>query len=358
MRLRTQLGSFVGTIAAISLVAGCSGGGSQLPSAAPQGGNGQTTQSVTMRGPLNHTGTSLAARNTGANRKVQHLGSWFIPNHNPITSQVFVGDSTNSVVEIFDFKTRTQTGQIGGLNAPEGLTTDSAGNLYESDTGTNQILVFKSPYTGSPRAIADPSGYPVGNHVDGNGDLWVANICSTASGCAGGGAVLKYTGAKGTPTSLKNAPYRTYFVTTDANGNVWADGQNSSGSAVIGYWKAGAGSFKTVAISLVFPGSLQFDKAGNLLLVDQSGDPTTGGSIMNIYPPGSTTPSGSIILQTTGDDVISAALGTAQARIFAPLYLTGTSGIISYPAGAMVNTLTPTTIGNPDAVAVTPSTLP
>ncbi|MDQ2865808.1 MAG: hypothetical protein M3R51_06235 [Candidatus Eremiobacteraeota bacterium] len=305
-----------------------------------------------------HTGISAAARGVIIDT-TRHSPSWFAKGSSKITHNVFVADTLNNAVEIFDFKTRTQTGQIGGLSAPEGLATDTAGNLYESNTTTQTIQIYAAPYSGNPTILQDPGMYPVGLHVDGSGNVWVANICSGSGGsCVGAGGVVEYKGGKGKPIALNGGPARSYFVTTDAKGNVWADGQDSSGSPIIGYFANGKGAFKPVSISFLFPGGIQFDKSGNLLLDDQEGNTSVGGSEIFIYPPGSTTPSGSVTVQTTGDDVVSFALGSVQLRLFAPLYLAGSTNVVVYPSGALSFVLNPTTVGNPDAVAVTPATLP
>ena len=351
MRFRTQLGSLLSLAAAASLVAGCSGGGgSQLPS------SGQApTSLVKQASPMSHLGISNAARPVALSNHV--TASW--SNDVSVTNRVFVGDTLNNDIAIFNYTTGKQTATIGGLSAPEGLATDKTANLYESDTGTQKIQIWASPYTGSPKVIQENGFYPVGIHVDAHNNIWVANICSGSGGaCSGGGNTTEFKAGSTKPTVLKGGPYRAYFVTTNAAGDVWADGQDSSGSPTIGYWKGGTGSFKAVSISFAFPGGLQFDPAGNLLLDDQSGDPATGGSIINIYPPGSTTPSGSITVQTTGDDVITFQLGVGAARVFAPGYLGGVVNVVNYKTNTMTGTLTPSPSGQPDAVAVTPGTLP
>jgi len=208
--------------------------------------------------------------------------------------------------------------------------------------------------------LNDSGFFPVGVHVDARGNVYVANICSGSNNaCSGAGDTIEFIAGSHTATTLAGGPGRAYFVSTDARGNVWVDGQTSSSdpSAEIGYFSAASGSFVPVGIRLVFPGGLTFDRSGNLLLDDQAGA-ANGGSILNIYKPGATKPSASIALQSEGDDVIDIALGTAQARIFAPDYFTNTAAVITYPAGLDVNSLSPLTSGAPAAVAVTPATVP
>lgn len=353
MRFRTQLGSLFSLAAAASLIAGCSGGGgSQLPAQSNQ----SPTSLVRQASPMYHSGISNSAKPVVFSSKV--TGSWS-SDLTAVTNRVLVADTTNNDIAIFNFNTGKQIGTIGGLSAPEGLATDKTANLYESDTGTQRIQIYASPYTGSPKVIQEHGYYPVGIHVDAHNNIWVANICSGSGGsCSGGGNTVEIKAGTTKPVALSGGPYRAYFVTTNAAGNVWADGQDSSGNPVIGYWKGGTGSFKAVNIALNFPGGLQFDPAGNLLLDDQLGDPSNGGSILDVIPPGSTTPSQQITLQTTGDDVVTFQLGVGAARVFAPGYLGGSVNVINYKTNTITGSLTPNPVGNPDAVAVTPGTLP
>ncbi|HEV3153292.1 MAG TPA: hypothetical protein VGZ02_05780 [Candidatus Baltobacteraceae bacterium] len=292
---------------------------------------------------------------------IRHLGSWFTTNH-PSTNTVFISDVTNNVVDIFDYQQHRQIGQIGNVNIPEGLATDSAGYLYESDTLSQDVQVFAPPYTGKPQVLEDQGEYPVGLHVDASGNVWVANICSGFGGaCINNGNVVWYkAGLKGAAKALSGGPGRPYFVTTDRHGNVWADGQVSEfdPTPMIGYWPGGTGSFVTVPISFVFPGGMQFDANGNLLLDDQAGA-SNGASVIYIYGPGQTTPKSTYTIQTNGEDVVTFALGVGQKRVFAPGALFGVCTLWTYPDDKMgVNTLVPKVLGSQAAIATLPAPSP
>jgi hypothetical protein len=287
------------------------------------------------------------------------LGSWMIRRN--ITTMVFASDIYNNVVDIFDFNSGQQIGQIGGLSQPQGLATDTNGNLYEADTNTQHINIY-APYSVNNPTVIDESGvnggeYPVGLHVDKHLNLWVANICS--NGCGSPGNVMKYPYGSSTGTALNGGPSRAYFVTTDSSGNVWADGEDSNGAPIYGYWAKGAGSFIPVPVKLNFPGSVQFDAYGHMILDDQLGDPATGYSRVDILNGGMPPATRHITVQTTGDDVVTVAIGTANARLFAPQLFAGTVNKIAYwPPSTLEGALTPTTPGELLGSAVVQATLP
>lgn len=360
MRLNARLGSLVGVAASLALVAGCSGGSGTVPA---QG----VSQSIAQRpsfsdylkknGTINNTVSAIPVTIFN-NRPSQ---SYMLRRN--ITTMVFTSDYGNGLVDIFNYATGQQIGQIAGLNGPQGLATDINGNLFEADTNTQSINIY-APYSDSnPTNISETGinsgSYPVGIHVDKNLTMWVSNICS--NGCSSPGNVeeFPYPYSTSTATSLSGGPSRAYFVTTDKAGNVWADGQDSSGNPVIGWWKGGKGSFIVSNIRMGFPGSIQFDGYGNLILNDQEGSPS-GGARVTIVPGGSPPASRHITIQTDGDDIVSVALGTANARLFASHVGDG-SGVAKvgyWPPSQIFGSLVPTTTGELIGTAVVQATLP
>ncbi len=272
MRLNARLGSLAGVAASLALVAGCSGGSGTVPAT-----QGASQSSVSQRPAFgNYLKTAGTLNNTVAIKPLQiaqNRPSQSYMLRRNITTMVFTSDYENGLIDIFNFNTGQQIGQIAGLNGPQGLATDTNGNLYESDTNTQSINIY-APYSiNNPTNISEAGinggEYPVGLHVDKKLTLWVANICS--NGCSSGGNVMYYKYGSSTGTALNGGPYRAYFVTTDASGNVWADGEDSSGNPVIGWWTGGKGSFNVANIKLNFPGSIQFDGYGNMILDDRAG---------------------------------------------------------------------------------------
>lgn len=367
MRINARWGSLAG-IAALVLAAGCSGG-SQIPSqstpqmTATQPGGTHSTATTLSKAAQSTVSTTTNVKQPPPGQTVKHLQSWFKGAFTAAQS-VFVADDLNNVIDVFDAKTYKQIAQLGQINTPQGINTDTSGNLYEADNGSQLVRIFAPPYNGTARLINDVGFYPTDVYADSTGKVWVANICSGFSGaCFGGGNVSVWHGTYPDPRVLNGGPYRAYFVTKDASGNVWSDGEDSSFNPIIGYWAGGKGPFITVSIAnFNFPGGIQFAKNGQLLLTDQCQIPLDsgcGGSILKVYNVGSwSAPAFTVPLQNDGDDVIKPAIGTANMLVFSPQYLGGFTQIVGYPGGTFGHQLVPSVFSLNVSAAVVPSTNP
>lgn len=363
MLFQARVSSLVSLAAAISLIAGCSGGGSQLPATSQSELTPQqvTTQQSFGRAMLHQFSPYPSIDGELFLPNLRSSPTWFSPDAAGTTTYTFVADEIGGAIEIFDQKSHEQIGSIGGFYYPTGLATDGNGSLYVADFG--HIRIYAAPYTGTPKVIKLTDKYPIGLHVDKAGNLWVAIVCSgTFRNCTGPGGLIEFKSGSSKPVTLAGAPARSFFVATNSAGDVWIDGQTSSGQSTIGYFKGGTGAYIPSKITFVFPGSVQFDSKDNLLVVDQYGHGS--GSILDVYAPGKIKPTNSIRL-SFGDDVVEAALSSDMTEIFAPLFGAGTTNILRYPTApstaydsAQIGTLTPSLLGNPDAVAVAPRTLP
>lgn len=272
----------------------------------------------------------------------------------------FVADPSSNSIQVFNPKTKLLIATIRGLSDPEGLAANVLGgtaHLYESDFGSQTIRHYTAPYRRAPQILSDARFFPLGLYLDAHGDLWVANYCGGSLGsCLSAGNVVEYKSGSTTPVALVGGPKNPRNITSDASGNIWASGfEQAPFNPVIGYWTGGTGSFKRVNISLVFPGGMEFDKAGNLLIDDREGAPD-GASIINLYPHGVTIPSRTIVVQTNGDDVPSFVLDAKNSLLYAPQFQSGATQIISYPAGKLLGTLP--TSGTPNSVATIPRAIP
>jgi sugar lactone lactonase YvrE len=177
------------------------------------------------------------------------------------------------------------------VNAPQGLTFDSSGDLWVANSNTNTVC----EYTKSELALAspapsvtissDPSGdlnTPGGLAFDSSGDLWVANTGVTT--------VVEYTRSQlaktGSPTpraTISNASFNTPFgVAFDSSGDLWVSDNAQPGSpAVFKYTKselAKASPAPSVTIALQASpdgddtrSGLAFDPRGDLWVVNSGG---------------------------------------------------------------------------------------
>lgn len=356
MRLTMRLGSLAATAASLALVAGCAGGGSQIPSSTQsvhQPAHAVQTLSIQQR----HS--NIVTLNGVVPAVQRHVKSHFVAGK-PITSAVFVSDYGNNDVNIFNFPAKQLVGTIGGLSNPQGMYTDKSGNLYVANTGASNIETYAAPYNGSPTTLQDPGMYPTDVTMDASGNIFASNIISTSGGA---GSEVMYAGGSGNATTLNmsNACYECFFTAVDKSGNVWVDGFNSSFIPTVGYYgPGGSGTFTPISFTPSFPGGIAFDRKGNMILDDQLGD---GGfaSEAFVFAPGSSSPFAQFPLQNDGSDVVTIALGTVQKRLFtgdANFVNFCSQPILTYPAGSIVNSFLADGGGcsEPIGVAANPAT--
>ncbi len=188
--------------------------------------------------------------------------------------EIFLSDAVNNVVNIYNSSGK-QLAQLTGFSEPQGLATDSKGNLYVADTNNSRILVYAPPYTKKPKKLADPGYYPAGVSVVTIGtDTFVAasNICSAPDCTRGGFRIFK--NGKAQKALRSSTIYRVYFLAFDAAGNVYADGQDSDGNVVVGELANATSSGKTFKAlttnnMIGFPGGVQVTTTGKIAVNDQ-----------------------------------------------------------------------------------------
>jgi sugar lactone lactonase YvrE len=176
------------------------------------------------------------------------------------------------------------------LSAPQGLTFDSAGNLWVTSSNTNTVV----EYARSQLAKASPAPSVIlssdrsgslngpGSLVFGpSGDLWVANTSVST--------VVEYTksqlaesGSPSPPVTISNNSFNApYGVAIDSSGDLWVSDNAQQGSpAVFEYaksqlTKAASTPERTLSLPLNPIGDdtrsgLAFDTTGNLWVVNSS----------------------------------------------------------------------------------------
>jgi hypothetical protein len=230
---------------------------------------------ATQRQPLGLDARLLALTNTSVRGYVAPGGHPVIPNKKGGAADVFISDAGTNTVYEYPATGGSPVETITGLNEPQGIAVDKAGNLYVANTGTQQILVFPPNSTTPSLTISEtsPSEYPVGVTTDQKGNIWVSNILSTLSP-PGAGDVAEFS-SNGTPIqSLScSAMQKYYFIAVDKNENVFVSGtQTTSGTGPEVVEFPAASSSCTVLSSVVvkFPGGLQLTKKEDLIVDDQT----------------------------------------------------------------------------------------
>ncbi len=255
----------LGVVAAAALFAACSGG-TQSSALAP---TSATNAQRSGASPLHHN--ALGAFNTvkqPGQAHPDHHKSWVSPDIKKEPRLAFFSDVDNQDVYIYSLPKLTLKGTLTGFSEPQGMCSDTSGNVYVANTGTEQVLEISR--TGSiVNTYTDTYGYPVGCAYDpATGNLAVMDIF----GFYGAGQVLVYASPSATPTILSNpAQYFYYFGGYGPNSVLWADGRDSYGTYMVS--ACGASSCNTVTLSggtIYFPGAVQWDHVrSNWVLFDQ-----------------------------------------------------------------------------------------
>jgi sugar lactone lactonase YvrE len=164
-----------------------------------------------------------------------------------------------------------------GLTTPHQLAIDGAGNLYVADSGTNEIVEFPGASTGSGitgTAIVSGLTSLMGVAVDASGNLYIAET----------GSVLFQSIDNGTQTELGSGFTTPVALAVDSNGNVYvADtGLNAIAELSIADGAVTQRTTETL-LSGTTPISVAVDAAGDLYYGD-----TTKGEVVEI-PLGGTT---------------------------------------------------------------------
>lgn len=266
MRLAIPVGYALSAAATIALLAGCSGGGSQLaPTAGQVAGPGGGQQMSSHRGfPA---GRIVAAIPNGQN-VVPHpskVKSWMSPQAKFIPI-VYVSDFSNGVVQVFNQKGKNQAavGVISGLSSPQGLWVQRAtGDLYVVQSGAAVITGYHRGSTTSFISLNDSSvgAEAVSVAFTPAGDGYVAHL--------GSNIISHYAPGATTPTDTftdTNAS-STFFITADSTGELFITYFDTGGIGRVD--EIVAGTPTQLPITLSFPGGIQLDKNENLLVDDQ-----------------------------------------------------------------------------------------
>jgi hypothetical protein len=256
--------------AAAGLLAACSGGGSTSSALAPS--TGMNSSSIGHVLPQKGGHVTLTARVSKPVHK-DHRKSWISPDARRAPRLLFVSDDGTDDINIYTMPAMALKGQLTGFSEPQGMCTDASGNIWVTNTGTNQVIQLSR--SGSTlKTLSDPTGFPVGCAVAPNGDLAVTNIIGNPSG---DGNVVVYANATGSGQTFFNPTMFEYFFPAyDNAGNLLVDGFTSAGYG-LSYLASGSSSLSNVGISggtLFFPGGINWNRGTSAFAL---GDQECGG---------------------------------------------------------------------------------
>jgi hypothetical protein len=249
-----------GAIAAIALLAGCSGGIQSQPSSTAGGTLAQLTSVVSPRARVR----SRRVTDTHAIK----------PDCCAYLKTLFVSDLGTNEVQMYEFPSNKYIGQVSpppeGFAEPHGMCSDNQGNVFVANTAKMTIDEFS--HNGAYiRPLSDSGEYPAGCAFDkATGNLAVSNVISTTSAP---GSVSIYTHATGTPKIFSSGGFQRVFFLAYAGktGVLYLDGETPSYEAAYGSLKGG--SIKPIAITgatIGYAGSLSWSaKTQSMNIGDQ-----------------------------------------------------------------------------------------
>jgi sugar lactone lactonase YvrE len=275
------------------------------------------------------------------------------------TTKIFVSDAANNVVDIYNTAGK-QLAQLTGFSEPQGLATDSKGNLYVADTANSRIQVYAPPYTKTPKSYADSGQYPAGVSVTIVGKVTYVGVTNIISTSGGPGSVTIYKNGKAGAAISSSDFGRVYFDSFDASGNLYIDGENSSGAVVVGEIAKATTTGKKIAVlktknSIEFPGGIEVTTKGLIAIDDQdaatvySYKAPVKGSLGN---PAHTTP------VTGSSDAVTFAFTSTNADLWTADAGNEDSAEFAYPKGGSALHSIPVTGGEPIGVAIVPAEVP
>ncbi len=246
-------------IAALVLLAACSGGGAGAPAPSVAFSQKVAQNSSVLRPDVPQLHSNIPAA-PFASKDGKFKGH----------ESIVVSDASNNVVDIFNAAGK-QTAQLTGFSQPQGLAVDTEGNLYVADTNNSRIQVYAAGFNGSPTTINDPGEAPVGVAIDKNDNIAVTNIITTTDGP---GSVSFFNKSGTLLTTISSASFtKVLFDAFDRKGNLYIDGINASGAFVAGEIVGGvtgnAIAVLTTGNTIGYPGGVAISSVGKIVLDDQ-----------------------------------------------------------------------------------------
>lgn len=126
------------------------------------------------------------------------------------------------------FAPDVQSSLGGGFSQPDGVATDSSGNIYVADRANNAVKKIPSGCSTSSCVTTIGGGFssPYAIAVDGAGNVWVADNGNNAvkkipGGCTTSSCVITVDGAIGSPAGLAVDGFGNVFVTDSSDGIVF-----------------------------------------------------------------------------------------------------------------------------------------
>jgi hypothetical protein len=331
----------IGTASA--LLAGCAVGGSALDRPAAESLNVTTYPLGAYRAARSAEVLTLTHPMRGSESYDAHAAS----------TLTYVSNLGAGEVDVFSQRGRAQqpiATITKGIAYPDGLTTDSKGNLYVADSGEYNgkwVVQRYSPGATSPgKTYATDLSEPTDAAVAKDGTIYIANFNLLSNGW-----VAVY------PKGKVSKEYRLSDFSGGAPVSLALDAEqdlyvmyalNNQGSSAVNEYKPGSKTGKNLNLAFAYGGGIQVDSAGNVLVVQQ-----VLPSEILVFPHGKTQPSKSIVLPNGGEP-FNIALNRGSKLLFAGDAIGNVVDRFAYPSGKFQYPIAGG-FSNPAAVATEPS---
>jgi len=245
-------------VAALALLAGCSGNGSALP------GNGTTAQSH-ARVAIVHPQTGVAPQflqsiNFGHKASV-------LPD-TPGPKDLAVSDFGTGGVEVLDHNYAQEGAITDPAGCPDGNFYDKSGHEYDADYCAGEITEYKGNGSLLFTYTASGMGDPAGVTTDSANNVYAADY-----GSGSPSIVVEFPQGNTTPIASCSTGLSNEGIAVSSSGAVFVSGNSpNTGLGVLLEYPsglAGCPTPTTLGVSLTFAGGLQIDKSNNLVACDQ-----------------------------------------------------------------------------------------
>ncbi|MGA8533343.1 MAG: hypothetical protein WB615_04490 [Candidatus Tumulicola sp.] len=198
-------------------------------------------------------------------------------------AKIYVADYLKSDVEVYSQGGTSPTPCrkiTAGVSNPEGIYVDAKGTLYVANYIGNTITEY--PHGGkTPAMTITPSAPAYDVFVGVDRTLYAAEPAMNQ--------VAEYPPGAPTPSLTLAINGGAYGVATDKQNNLYVSYlSNSDGVSHVEEFAPGATTGTDLALTVSFAGELKLDKHNDVIIGDRNND------VIDIFPPGATTPSRTI----------------------------------------------------------------
>ncbi|HMF29190.1 MAG TPA: hypothetical protein VKE42_10490 [Candidatus Cybelea sp.] len=173
---------------------------------------------------------------------------------------LYITDVGANKVYVYSYPYGTLVQTLTGFNSPVRDCSDASGNVYITNTESEEILKFAHGGNKPIATFSDPGYLPWDCSVDPTSGALAATGYGTSR--SNTGSVAIFSGGPGPPKIYQDRGVQAYlFCTYDSQGNLFVDGLDHSYGFVLIELRKGASKFDRIAIRQHFAawGGLQWD---------------------------------------------------------------------------------------------------